>query len=83
MEEYVAYLFLFENYWVPYPRGAHPLLCVMAWRKESGGHAPSLLARDPFMGRQELAPQLLDKYSMDASCTCFKGLIVGIHSGHA
>ena len=27
------------------------------------------------MGRQELAPQLPDIYSHDASCTCLKGLI--------
>ena len=48
----------------------------MVWRRESGGHTPSLLARDPFVGCQELVLQLPDKYSMDASSTCFKGLII-------
>ena len=76
MEEYVAHLFFKKKYWAPYPGGAHPLLYVMAWRRESGIHAPSLLARDPFVGCQDLAPQLPDKYSMDASCTYFKGLII-------
>ena len=75
MKEYVVYLFLFKNYWAPYPRGAHPLLCVMTWRRESEVHTPSLLARDPFVGRQELAPQPPDMYSMDACCTYLKGLI--------
>ena len=76
MKEYVAHLFLKKNYWVPYPRGAHPLLCVMTWRRESGVHAPSLLAReDPFVGRKKLALQPPDMYSMDACCTYLKRLI--------
>ena len=62
MKEYVTHLFLFENYWAPYPRGAHSLLYVMAWRRESGVYAPSLLAGDPFGGCQELAPQPPDMY---------------------
>ena len=75
MEEYVVHLFLYENYWAPYSKGAHPLLRVMVWRRESGVHAPSLLARDPFEGCQELAPQPPDMYSMDAHCIYLKGLI--------
>ena len=48
----------------------------MVWRRESGGHTLTLLARDPFVGRQELVPQLPDMYSYSSSCTCLKKLII-------
>ena len=40
-----------------------------------GSTSHLFLARDPFVGRQELTPQLPDIYSHDASCICLKRLV--------
>ena len=71
----MAHLFFIENFGCQIFEGPTP--SFVSWREgERVGSMPHLfLARDPFVGCQELAPQLPNIYSHDASCTCLKGLI--------